>query len=275
MARNALSAYRGLLGGVMKSIAGFYIVFFTGLFAGVREALEAAKSGLEAASLGSARSIEAVLLGSLEEAWNTVSSEALDIAFGLGLWASGTLLFASEWWRLSSYWPGWARRLYNAASWGLRLAAIAGGLATASVVSRVAGGALPEVLDAVRSTWVFTHLYAAPLLSPVIYTLIALKYPPRGARAGLIVMLVGSLFYVYSIYSVVTAFRPLAEVSEALAEAYEAGSPDEAVRELAYSLIEAGLVAVDRFQAATIAVSTATLIYTLGFAVIALRGRRV
>ncbi|MCE4610636.1 MAG: hypothetical protein F7B17_01535, partial [Desulfurococcales archaeon] len=158
-------AYRGLAGGVLKAVAGFYLVFFTSLFTGVREVLEAARRELVAANLSSITGVESVVMGALEEAKSVLQGDALDIAFGVGLWALGTLLFAREWSRLASYWPGWARKAYAVVGWGLRLAAVAAGVLTAGIVSKALGGELPEVVEAFRSTWLFTHLYAAPLLA--------------------------------------------------------------------------------------------------------------
>lgn len=148
--------------------------------------------------------------------------------------------------------------------WALRAVAVGGGVATYLLITR-ASGELAQLLNALRISWLLATLYAAPLLSPVIYTALSLAYPPRGRRFGLALLLVGASLYAYSVYNVITAFRPLSQVAPLLQELVYNPSAVEPGEVLA-SVLAAAEVAVDRLEGTVQALVAASIAYAAGFA---------
>jgi hypothetical protein len=83
-----LRAYRGLLGGILKAVAGVYLVFFTGLFSGVASVLQAASEALTPETISSLAQLEAFLEATVASLWSTLGGDALRIGAGLTLWAA-------------------------------------------------------------------------------------------------------------------------------------------------------------------------------------------
>jgi len=252
---------RGIVGALLRVAAGVYLVYVADPFAQAKAIIEeyrvAAASVTDAAA--AFRLLEALTVTLTER----LLAGAPHVAAALAAWIIGTILFSSSWNRLASAWPEWVRRFYFISVWALRAAAIGGGIATYLILSR-ASGEVAQLLEALRISWLLAALYAAPLLSPVIYTTLSLLYPPRGRRAGLALLLVGAALYAYSVYSVVTAFRPLSQVAPLLNQLAENPLGLEAGEVLA-SLLAAAEIAVDRLEGTVKALIAASLAYAAGF----------
>lgn len=254
---------RGIVGALARVVAGLYLVYVADPFSeakdildGYRATAEAVASAAEAVAL-----LEQIALSIVER----LLAGAPHVAAALTLWIAGTILFSSSWNRLASEWPSHVKLLYSASVWALRIAALVGGAATYLIISR-ASGEMAQLLEALRVSWLLATLYAAPLLTPVIYTAISIAYPPRGRRAGLALLLLGASLYVYSVYSVVTAFRPLSEVAPLLKELMEnplAVQPGEALSRA----LAAAEVAIDRLKGTLKALIAASVAYAAGFTV--------
>ena len=252
---------RGIAGALLRVTAGLYLVYVADPFSRAKEIIDKYRVQAPAAHDAAAalRLVESLAVELTEK----LVAGAPQVALAAALWIAGTLLFSSSWNRLSSEWPEWVRRFYWLTVWGLRAAALGGGLATYLLLSR-ASGELVQLLEALRVSWVLAALYAAPLLAPVIYTALSIAYPPRGRRLGLSLLLVGAALYAYSVYSVITAFRPLSEVAPLLKElASNPLSVDPG--EVLSSALSALEVAVDRLEGTVKALVAASVAYAAGF----------
>lgn len=253
---------RGAAGGLLRAAAGFYLVYYSGLFSSVKSVLNeyrikaymVAQDGFQAALF-----TERLILDVIA----SMRGEAAEVAAAAAAWLAGTLLFAASWSRLMESWPAPARRLYSLSVWALRVAAASAGAASYLIIS--GPGWVEGVVNALRLSWLLAVLYAAPLLAPIIYTLLSLAFSPRGRRLGLAFLTLGALLYAYSLYSVITAFRPLAEVSPILSSLLMGDPAGGSVGDVLSRLIAAAEAAADRLAGTVKALSLASIAYSVGF----------
>ncbi|BAN90125.1 hypothetical protein [Aeropyrum camini] len=265
----------GFIGGLLKVVSALYLVFILGLFSSVKSVLASAERlALQLESQGGfepgdAAALVAYITGGLR---SILAGNALGIAAALFLWILGTILFSREWERIAGYWPSIARRAFHLFTWLSRLGALAAGVVTGLILSRLSGD-MSSIAAGVRLSYIVATLYLLPLLPPVVYSLLSLKYPPPSSRAGVLLLLAGAVLYVYSMYSVIQAFRPLSAVAGPLEEVLRGGLNQHSEAELVNGFIEALRILMDRVRNTLIALALASAFYTLGFAVIGFRRR--
>ncbi|MCE4603662.1 MAG: hypothetical protein F7B20_01695 [Aeropyrum sp.] len=265
--------WEGFLGGLLKVVAAYYLVFVIGLFSGLKTVLEGAEArvaSLEAAGQVSAQDVIAVLEFLAVGVETRFREEALGILAGLVLWILGGYLFSREWDRLTQYWPPLIVRAFRAFVWLSRVVALLAGIATGFILSRLSGD-VAAFLASLRIYSLIAILYIMPLLPPAVYSLIALLFPPPSSRAGVLLLVAGAVLYVYSMYSVIMAFRPLSALSGPIEEVLTSGLGGQAGIDLLYGVLRATEILVERLRNTIISLALATALYTLGFALIGFR----
>lgn len=253
---------RGVAGGLLRAAAGFYLVYYSELFSSVKYVLDEYKMKaymVAPDALQVALFTEKLILDIMA----SIRGEIAEVVAALAAWLAGTLLFSASWSMLITSWPSYVRKMYDLSVWGLRAAAISAGVASYLIIS--GPGWVEGVVNALRLSWLLAMLYTAPLLAPIIYTLLSLAFSPRGRRLGLAFLTLGALLYAYSLYSVITAFRPLAEISPILSSLLRGEFTGNAVGDILSRLIAAAEVATDRLAGTVKALSLASIAYSAGF----------
>jgi len=268
---------RGVVGGLLRGAAGLYLVYLSGFFDELASMMDEARLEVSNDPPASVAEVESLLKDYYRDALSILGDNAFAILIALIAWIAGTILFRHSWSRLMEYWPLTYVKLYRAAEWASRAAIIVGVAITAYawLGARIGDAPFYDYAQALRYTGLAAFLYAAPLLLPLFYTVICIKSPPNGSRAGLYLLLIGSIIYIYTAYSVITTFRPFSEASTYIQEVLEGGLDPEDIGIAAEAVISTLNTAIYRAEGVVRALAIASIIHTLGFTLIELGDERL
>ncbi len=188
-------------------------------------------------------------------------------------WHIGGRLVDSAWGRLKRLWPGWVRVAYRFLDVSLNMIALIAFMyplyyflaSLRSGVLTVLG--LPEgMLESLDLFRYLPLMYVLPLTLPIVKGLITLKYSEaRSSRLGVLLLIVGGLFYLYSAYHIYTAFSPLHVVVD---EAERLGGEQlglSNIRDFASIAFDSMEVMISRMEAFVRALAIASIFYVAGF----------
>ena len=253
---------RGVIGGLLRTVAGLYLLYVSQVLPRLGELLAQARAGVE-----SAASLED-LAGSL---WDAASSgigvlagELPGVLLALLLWVLGGWLLNSGWGRLSRLWPGWVRAAFRVLDIILGVVLVIGLLYPLRILYLIASNAgLEEILPSAR---LLLLIYIAPLTLPILKALATIYYSQGGkrSRAGLLLLALGGAVYLYTMYLVYTAFNPIHAIIVHIDNMPPQPGLGQA-KQLALAGIDALTILLERTEMAIKALTTASILYTIGF----------
>ncbi|MEB3780918.1 MAG: hypothetical protein GSR85_11945 [Desulfurococcales archaeon] len=266
-----MALLRGVIGGAIKAFSGLYLIYYMGFFEDLKDTVNRAEEYLLASS--SLSDVYSASRQVFSDFYSHVASNLEMLLLLFIAWHIGGRLVDSAWGRLKRLWPGWVRVAYRFIDLAFNAMALIAFIYPlyrfmASLRSNVLTElGLPEgMLESFDLFRLLPLLYVLPLTLPIIKGLITLKYSEaRASKVGVLLLVAGGVFYLYSAYHIYAAFSPLHAIVEE-GERLQGVELDiinvKGFVSIAFDSIN---IMVSRMEGFVRALAIASILYTAGF----------